>query len=371
MSSRTADVVIVGAGFAGAATAYQLARRGVREIVVVDQEARPGMHSSGRNAALARQVVNDAEIRSLAIEGTRFMAEPPSGFPAREYLKATGSLIAASGGEAEALRLILPALREAGVSAEWVTLATARQLVHVIDGAAFEGAVYCRQDGIIDIAALLDGFLRASGARLLLSRRVSAVETANGKVIAVMTDHDERIETPMLVDAAGAWANSIASLAGLAPLPLRPCRRHIVVTGPLDWVDPTWPYVWDVTRQVYFRPEAPGLLLSPCDETEQPPGDAVVDDAALALLAEKLDQAFPRLADLPIQRTWAGQRTLTPDGRFVIGADPRLDGFVWCAGLGGHGVTTSPAVGRLAAEAIVDGKSAAAHAPSRFVGGAK
>ena len=365
MSSRTADVVIVGAGFAGAATAYQLAQRGVREIVVVDQEARPGLHSSGRNAALGRQVVNDAEIRSLAIEGTRFMAEP-SGLPAREYLKATGALIAASGSEAEALRKTLPALSEAGVSAEWITLATARQLVPAVDGAAFEGAVYCRQDGIIDIAALLDGFLRAPGVRLLLRRRVTAIETTNGRVAAVTTDHGERIETPMLVDAAGAWANTVASLAGLAPVPLRTCRRHIVVTGPLGWVDPTWPYVWDVTRQVYFRPEAPGLLLSPCDETEQPPGDAAVDDSALALLAEKLNQAFPRLADLPIQRTWAGHRTLTPDGRFVIGADARLSGFVWCAGLGGHGVTTSAAVGRLAAEAVAEGKSPGAHSPTRF-----
>ena len=371
MSSHTADVVIVGAGFAGAATAYQLAQRGVREIVVVDQEARPGLHSSGRNAALGRQVVNDPEIRSLAIEGTRFIAQPPSGFPAREYLKATGALIAASGPEAEALRATLPALHEAGVPAEWVTLGTARQLVPVVDGAAFEGAVYCRQDGIIDIAALLDGFLRASRARLLLRRRVTAIETANGRVAAVLTDHDERIETPTVVNAAGAWAGSIASLAGLAPLPLRSCRRHVVVTGPLDWVDPAWPYVWDVTRQVYFRPEVPGLLLSPCDETEEPPGDAAVDDSALVLLAEKLEQAFPRLADLPIQRTWAGHRTLTPDGRFVIGADARLSGFVWCAGLGGHGVTTSAAIGRLAAEAVVDGKSAGAHAPARFAGDGK
>jgi D-arginine dehydrogenase len=366
MSTRTADAVIVGAGFAGAATAYQLGRRGVREIVVLDQEARPGLHSSGRNAALGRQVIDDPEIRRLAIEGMRFVAQPPGDFPAQKYLKATGALIAASGAEAEALRATLRALGEADVAAEWITLATARELVPVIDGAPFEGAVYCRQDGIIDVAALLDGFLRSSGAQVRLGRRVTAVETKSGRVTAVRTDHDERIETPTVVNAAGAWANVVASLAGLSPLSLRPYRRHVVVTGPLSWVDPTWPYVWDVTRQVYFRPEAPGLLLSPCDETDDAPGDATVDDSALALLAEKLSQAFPRLADLPIQRTWAGHRTLTQDGRFVIGADARLDGFFWCAGLGGHGVTTSAAVGRLAAEAVVEGKSAGAHAPARL-----
>jgi D-arginine dehydrogenase len=369
MSSETADVVIVGAGFAGAATAYQLARRGVRNIVVVDREARPGLHASGRNAGMGRQVVNDPDIRSLAIEGMRFAAEPPSGFLKREYLRASGSFIVAQGAEAEALRPTLSALLAAGLSAEWITPASARQLVPAIDGASCEGGVFCRQDGLIDIAALLEGFLRASGARLMLGRRVNAVEVVSGRVKAVATDHDERIETPAVVDAAGAWAGAIAELAGATTMPLRPCRRHIVVTGPLDWVDPTWPYVWDVSTQVYFRPEPPGLLLSPCDETEHSPEDSSIDDRAMTLLAEKIERTFPRLADLPVQRSWVGYRTLTPDGRFVIGPDSRIDGFVWCAGLGGHGVTTSSAIGRLAAEAVLDKTAMAAHTPARFAMG--
>jgi D-arginine dehydrogenase len=358
--------VIVGAGFAGAATAYQLARRGVRDIVVLDRETRPGAHSSGRNAALGRQVVTDAEVRDLAVEGTRFMAEPPDGFPAGEYLRATGALIMGSGAEAEALRATVAPLNTAGVAAEWVSLAAARQQVSVLDGASCEGGVYCRPDGVVDIAALLEGYLRASGARLLLSRRVTAVEAASGRVRAVATDQGERIETGVVVNAAGAWAGALGRLAGACEPPLRPCRRHIVVTGSLDWVDPKWPYVWDVTTQVYFRPEPPGLLLSPCDEVEHSPDDSAVDDAALTLLAEKLAHAFPRLADLPVLRYWAGYRTLTPDGRFIIGADPDVEGFVWCAGLGGHGVTTSAAVGRLTAGAILDKKDPGAHAPSRF-----
>jgi D-arginine dehydrogenase len=368
MAKVTADVVIVGAGFAGAATAYQLAARGVSRIVIVEQEPRPGLHSSGKNAALGRQVVIDREILALAVEGSRFMTEPPDGFPTLEYLRQSGSMILAAGAEAEALRAAVPAFREQRLIARWIDRKAVEEVVPPTSGGTFEGAIHCPTDGIVDIAALLDGYLRVSGARLLLARRVVAIEKTAGRISGLTTDHDERIEAPVVVNAAGAWAGAVAELAGATPLPLRPCRRHIVVTGSLDWVDPTWPYVWDVSQQVYFRPEPPGLLLSPCDESDHPPGEAIIDEGALALLAEKLERAFPRLADLPIQRTWAGHRTLTPDGRFVIGPDPAVQGFVWCAGLGGHGVTTSAAVGRLAAQAAVGGEVPRAHDPARFSG---
>jgi D-arginine dehydrogenase len=366
MGTLTADVVIVGAGFAGAATAYQLSRRNAGRLVLVEQEARPGLHSSGRNAALGRQIVTDPAILSLAVEGTRFMSEPPPAFPAHEYLRPTGSLILARASEAAAYQAALPAYHEYGLGARWLDRAAVEDRVPVTSGGTFDGGLHCPEDGIIDIAALLEAFLRASGARLLLGRRVTGLETAGGRVQAVLTDHDERIEAPVVVNAAGAWASSVAALAGASPMPLRPCRRHVVVTGPLEWVDPSWPYAWDVSQQVYFRPELPGLLLSPCDETDDPPGDATADESALALLAEKLERAFPRLSDLPVQRTWAGHRTLTPDGRFVIGPDPKLEGFVWCAGLGGHGVTASAAVGRVAAQAVLGDGAPPEHAPGRF-----
>jgi D-arginine dehydrogenase len=126
--------------------------------------------------------------------------------------------------------------------------------------------------------------------------------------------------------------------------------------------------VWDLSHALYFRPEPPGLLLSACDETEQAPGPAATDAAVSEALANKLERYVPRLADLSIARSWAGLRTLSPDGGFVVGRDPILPGFVWCAGLGGHGVTVGPAVGRLAAEAALGRPSSPAHSPERFVG---
>jgi len=363
---KQAEVVIVGAGFAGAATAYALQRRGVRGIVLLEQEARPGLHSSGRNAAMGRQIVTDPDLLRLAVEGMRFLTAPPAELPNRTYLKPTGSLLVASGSKAEAYRAAIPLFEEHRLRVNWLDHAEVVQLVQPADGGAFEGGVHCLEDGIVDVAALLESYLRVSGARILYGRRLAAVETTGGRVASVETDHRERIETPIVVNAAGAWAGEVAKLAKASPLPLRPTRRHLVVTGPLGWVEPSWPFVWDLSRDVYFRPEPPGLLLSPCDQTDQPAGDASVDDSALSLLAEKLADAFPRLSDLPVQRTWAGHRTLLPDGRFAIGPDPKLSGFVWCAGLGGHGVTTSAAVGRLAAEAVLDGSADPSFAPARL-----
>jgi len=149
-------------------------------------------------------------------------------------------------------------------------------------------------------------------------------------------------------------------------VPLRPCRRHLFATGPVPEADRRWPFVWDVTNDFYFRPDAGGLLMSACDEQEWGPGDATVDPAAQRFLEEKRARHAPRLAGIPLASGKAGLRTLTPDGRFVIGPDPRIAGFVWLAGLGGHGVTTSFAVGALAARLIAEGGGAPAFAPGRF-----
>jgi glycine/D-amino acid oxidase-like deaminating enzyme len=160
-------------------------------------------------------------------------------------------------------------------------------------------------------------------------------------------------------------------MSGVQSVPLRPRRRHIFVTKPLDWVPPDWPFIWDISSEVYFRPEEGGLLFSPCDEGE--PGDRdsdASDPVARDALSGKLERQFPGLRDLPVARSWSGLRTLTPDGRFVLGPDPAIDGFFWVAGLGGHGVTCSHALGELAAELVLhpEKDSINPHSPSRFRG---
>jgi glycine/D-amino acid oxidase-like deaminating enzyme len=276
-----------------------------------------------------------------------------------------------TGDDQRRLRACLAELRAHGLEASWLEPSDIASRAPVVEGTLYEGGVYCAEDGVVDISGLLQGYLRSAtrgGARLLTDRRVLAIGTRSGRVHAVQT-HEEDIATETVVNAAGAWAGEIGLLAGATEQPLRPCRRHLALSGPLPWVERSWPIVWDVTNGLYYRPEPPGLLLSACDVTPLRPvrGGTVPSDAEiLELLAGKLQRWAPRLSGLRIARYWAGLRTLTPDELFVIGRDPRVGGFVWCAGLGGHGMTVSAAVGRLAAEAVLGEPAAAAFDPGRF-----
>lgn len=365
---QTADVVIVGGGFAGAATAYHLARLGAGRVVLLEQEDLPGRHASGRNAGIVRHLIAKPDHLSLALEGLRFMMQPPDDFPAGRYFERTGA-VAMCGPEMEAgLRAAVGAARARGAGAEWLTAQEVERLVPATAGGTFVGGAYGEDEGVADIAALLEGFLRAArprGLRVQSRSRLIAIDTRAGVVSGVRTD-EGALSTPAVVNAGGAWASEVARMAGASPVPLRSLKRHMMVTAALPWVHRSWPPVWDLTHELYFRPEPPGLLLSPCDAVEaEPPGEAP-DAAALDLLAEKVSRCFPRLRDVSIARVIAGLRTFAPDGNMVLGEDPRLKGFFWCAGFGGNGMTLSPALGRIVAESVLGQAPPALHAARRF-----
>jgi D-arginine dehydrogenase len=364
------EYLIVGAGFAGAATAYHLTRRGITDVFIVEQETIPGFHSSGRNAAMIRQCVSDPALAQLARDGAAFLRHFPPDWPVPVQFKQNGSLLLGIGEGWEKLKRDAEDGRALGVDVAMWTPAQAKSYVPVLGDAEFDGAVWCASDGIIDIHALLSGYLKAStarGAGIRYGAKVQAIEADGSDRLHVEVE-GETIKTKLLINAAGAWANVIARMAGAAELPLRPCRRHLFVSPPLDWADPSWPFVWDVSHDIYFRPEGAGLLLCACDQVELPPGDPPVDAAVGELLAEKIERYMPALSRVSINKSWAGFRTLSSDGRFIIGRDPKIAGFFWVAGLGGHGVTTSSAVGSLAADLIADDgdKISEAFSPVRF-----
>jgi D-arginine dehydrogenase len=261
--------------------------------------------------------------------------------------------------------------RQSGVAGiELWTPEQAKIKVPVLRQAEFAGALWCAGDGIVDIHALLSGYLKyaaSKGAEVRYNASVRAVRKVSNGDFVVESD-GANISTKVLVNASGAWANVLAGMTGARELPLKPCRRHLYVSPPLPWVDKSWPFVWDTSHDIYFRPEGEGLLLCPCDQTELGPGDPPMDDGAKELLAEKIERFMPGLSQVSIQRGWAGARTLTPDGRFVIGWDGTVENFFWVAGLGGHGMTTSAAVGALAADLLIAGPDSRDHrfAPERF-----
>ncbi len=351
---ETADIVIAGTGFAGASTAYHLARQGARRIIMVEREAVPGVHASGRNAALAFQVLSDPVEARLAVEGARFIAKPPDGFSEAPLLRRCGSLLVANeAGRADLLRAC-QAGQALGIAGELLEANEAIERVAALRGAPFAVACWNPFDGVVDIHALLQGYItgaRSAGARVEFRRTVTHVQVDRGRVTAVDTDRG-RVQTSALVNAAGAWAGEIGVLAGVGRRSLAPRRRHLFQTEVDMPINSNWPFVWHNDIDTYFRPEGSGLLMSPCDATPHPPQPPTTDSAAERLLAEKMDRAFPALATARITSAWACLRTFTSDGRFLIGPDPEIDGLVWVAGLGGHGMTTSFAVGRLGAAAV-------------------
>jgi D-arginine dehydrogenase len=362
--------VIIGAGFAGAATAYHLARSGARDILILEQEEVPGVHSSGRNAAMVRQVVSDRALTELTAEGAVFLRKLPPDWPVSVSFEQNGSLLLGSGESWKKLVQDAETARQFGMEAECWTRARARDFVPALKGADFEGAVWCPTDGVVDIHALLTGYLKAAqsmGAQVRYRTAVGKIETRAGRVTAVVTSEGV-IEAQVLINAAGPWATTVAAMAGAVDAPLQPCRRHLFVTAPIPWVDRKWPFVWDTTHEFYFRPEAGGLLLCPCDQEVMAPCDAPTDESATELLFEKIQRYLPALCDVALKHRWAGLRTLSADGRFVIGWDPKVRGFFWVAGLGGHGVTSSSAVGALAAKLILNPNesSGEAFSPERF-----
>ncbi len=348
--------VIIGAGFAGAATAYHLARRGVKNILILEQEKVAGVHSSGRNASMIRQVVPENAVMRLAKEGAAFLRGLPSDWPIAVDFQRNGSLLLGSGEGWDRLSRDAEMAREVGIEVESWLPEKAKDYVPVLKEANFDGAIWCPTDGVVDIHALLSGYLKAAfsmGTQIRYSCSVQGIEVQDGRACGVLTA-EGLIRAETVINAAGPWAAVVGKMAGAVEAPLRPCRRHLFVTAPLPWVDPKWPFVWDDAHGIYFRPDSGGLLLCPCDQDEMAPGDPPTDSSVAELLAEKIRQRFPGIADVAIRKSWAGLRTLSNDGRFVIGWDSKVRGFFWVAGLGGHGVTTSSAVGALAAGLILD-----------------
>lgn len=352
---KTADAVIVGGGFAGAAAACFLVRKGLTDVLVLEAENQFGQHASGLNAAMARQVTADPLTNEILARSTALLTRGQGFWPEPVEIRSCGSLLLVGSGEDASLIRAARSAAASGLDCKVLDRDQARALVPILPTDSFERAVHTASDGVVDIHGLLWRFLKAAkkgGARLAGPCGLQGLEVSGGRIRAVNTSRG-RVSCPVVVNAAGAWANHVGALAGLEPLAMTPFRRHLVTTPPLDFVESDWPFVWDTSHDFYFRPEVGGLLLSPGDETPMEPGKAPTDPSVMEVLADKLARHCPTLSGIQVARCWAGLRTITRDGRFAVGRDSRLEGLFWVAGLGGHGMTASSAVGELAADLIL------------------
>lgn len=361
-------VVVVGGGVAGLATAWSLARRKHR-VTLVEREAAPGAHASGRNAGLVRQVVTDPVLLELGRRGTLAMLSPPSDLSARPLAERTGSVLLAGEREGPALEAAARAARAAGV--ECVVEVARAAIAPGFTPAPGMLAVRTASDALAEpttVICALAVAARTAGVEVRLGRDADLV-VARGRVEAVSVD-GVALPCDVAVNAAGPWAAQLAGAAGGVRVPLSSLRRHLFLAdlaGP-----PRWPWVWDVERGLYARPWHGGrVLLCACDEEPRPPEDAQVEPEARDALARKVARVAPALQGLAPREAWAGLRTFAPDRRFLVGWDPNVSALYWVAGLGGHGLTSGLAVGDLAARAIDDRAQddaalLAALSPARF-----
>ncbi len=370
------DFLVIGSGIAGASIAYELAAHA--RVIVAEHEERPGYHTSGRSAAMYIVSYGAPPVRMLTAASRSFFDAPPPGFADYPLLTPRGCLTIARADQSDRLEAEARALAETGSGFREMTEAESRDLVPVLRTGAAARALYEPDSADIDVAALLQGFLRLAKARgvdFRLEAGVAGLERTQG-VWRVTLASGEIIVAAMIVDAAGAWADTVAGLAGLAPLGLTPKRRTVILIDPppgLAIAD--WPNVLDVSEQFYFKPQSGLILASPGDETPSPPLDAAPEELDIALCIDRIQAA----AELPVRhvaRAWAGLRTFAPDHRPVIGHDDRTEGFFWFAGQGGYGMQTSPAAARLGAALALRaavpadladrGLTAATFSPGRF-----
>ena len=351
MTRLQVDVVVVGAGIAGASVAAILAKQ--LKVAVVEREAFPGMHSTGRSAALFSEIYGGEAVRALSRASRAFLHAPPEGFAGAPLVRPRGALHIASASQCAALDAFC-ALPDVAPAIKRLTALESRALCPILREDHVAAGALEAASADVDVDALHQGYLRlfkARGGSLLMDAEVSTLsrDGAGWRLAA----REAEIAASIIIDAAGAWADELAVRAGVAPIGLQPRRRTaLIVDAPEHSNSAAWPMVIDVDEQFYFRPDAGGLLLSPADETPSLPCDAQPDEWDIAVAIDRVTAATT-LDIRRVRRGWAGLRTFAPDRAPVVGYAPDAPGFFWLAGQGGYGIQTAPAMAALAAALVV------------------
>lgn len=332
---------MVGGGIAGAAVAWWL--REEAAVVLLEAEPHAGTHATGRSAAVLTTTTGSAAVREATVASRPFFTDPPDGF--------TEVPLAAP------RRVLRVGITEDWAGTEQIDAAEARRLLPPLRPAWAEAAVLEEGGLDLDVDALLQGFLRGlhrAGGSVRTGARVTAIERSGSWRLRTTAGD---VVADVVVDAAGAWADEVARMAGIVPRRLQPLRRTAFLFRPPHGHDiRDWPLVMDGAEQWYVKPDAGLLLGSPADETPTEPCDARPEELDVALGIDRITRALD-LEVRAVYRAWAGLRTFAPDREPVVGCDPDESSFVWCAGMGGYGIKTAPALGRLAATAALGGSA--------------
>ncbi len=366
---------IVGAGIAGASAGYNLAASG--PTLLIERESQPGYHSTGRSAALYTETYGNRVIRAVTIASRPFFEKPPAGFSEHPLLTPRGTMVIARADQKEKLAAALAESKAVLPTVEGIDAARAAGLCPALRPGYVASAFYEEDARDMDVHAIHQGFLRgfrAGGGRLVCNAEVLGLARA-GDAWKIET-RAGTFTADVVINAAGAWADVLARMAGAKAVGLVPKRRTAVtIEPPAESNFRRWPAVIDVDEQFYWKPDAGQLILSPADETPTEPQDAQPEELDIALCIDRVERAST-LAIRRVARKWAGLRSFVKDKTPVAGFATDAPNFFWLAGQGGYGIMTSPAMGRIAGalaqrkgmpdDIAARGVSAADLSPARF-----
>jgi D-arginine dehydrogenase len=349
-SLKNADVIVLGAGMAGASIAAELAPS--RRVILLETEEQPGLHATGRSAAMFFESYGNETVRALTRASRHFLVQPPAGFADAPLLSPRGALFVADPPRIFLLEAMLEA-DPAACNFRPLDAAEARDQCPLLRDDWVAGGLLDESGHDMDVAAIQLGYLklgRHAGMQLVTGTGDTRIERI-GDVWRVHT----RVGTfaaPVLVNATGAWADQVAQQAGVRPIGLQPLRRTaVLLPAPAGYDIARWPMVIDVEEEFYFKPDAGKLLLSPANEDPMAPCDAFPDDIDVAIAVDRFEHATSMRVDR-VGHSWAGLRSFVADRSPVAGYDSQAQGFFWLAGQGGYGIQMAPALARAAASLV-------------------
>lgn len=347
------DYVIVGAGMAGVSLAYRLPESA--QVLVLERESHAAYHSTGRSAAMFVETYGTETIRALTVAGNDFFSHPPAGFSDQPILLPRGVLYVGTVDQQDLLDSQYQDWHEQGLDVSRLSAEEALAMVPCLDPAQLAGALYDGQGQDMDVHALHQGFLKgaqAKGVKLRLDTEVVSAKWDGECWEVQLNAEPASLLTRVLVNAAGAWADTLAERCGVQALGIQPKRRSAFLFSPPEGVDHRdWPAVIDIGEEFYFKPDAGMLLGSPANADDVDAHDVVAEELDVATGIYRIEERTQLRIRRP-SHTWAGLRSFAPDGELVIGQDANCPGFFWLAGQGGYGIQTAAGASLLAASLL-------------------
>jgi D-arginine dehydrogenase len=343
-----ADFVIIGGGIAGASVAHWLAPHA--RVVLLEREAQVGYHSTGRSAALFMESYGPAQVRALTRASRAFFEQPPVGFADHPILTPRGELFVAGEGQQQQLEEHWDIVRSHSSLARRLSAAETCSLVPVMRRERIFASVHEPEGCDMDVDVLHQGYLREmrkAGGSLQCDAEVTAIERGGSDWL--LSTRIETYSAPVIVNAAGAWVDHVAGLAGARPIGIEPRRRSaFIFPAPAGADSASWPALIGADEDWYFKPEAGMLLGSPANADPVEPQDVQAEELDIALAIDRIENMTTMTIRRP-SRVWAGLRSFVADGGLVGGYDPAAAGFFWVAAQGGYGIQTSAAMGEVCA----------------------